>query len=93
MKAPPNADLVAAAQAAVAAWAPLAGHPNLGPPVRAFVSADAGGAPALWFAHDLLPGASTLEQAHLQPLPTPTGLVRNSASEEQLWSYLVLAGG
>ncbi len=30
-----------------------------------------------------------MEQMHVQPTDTGSGLVRNAASEEQLWSYLV----
>ena len=97
-RAPPTPDLVAAARASLAAWAPLAGHPNLATPVGAFVSSDwAGpgggpgpGAPALWFVHELFPGAASLAAAHLHPIATPSGaLVRRAATPDQLWSYLV----
>lgn len=37
-------------------------------------------------------GAFTLEQAHLLPAQTQQGLVRNPATEDQLWSYLVQLG-
>lgn len=97
-RAPPTPDLVAAARSALAAWAPLAGHPNLAVPTGAFVSGDwAGpgggpgpGPPALWFVHELFPGAAPLAAAHLHPIATPSGaLVRRAATPDQLWSYLV----
>lgn len=31
----------------------------------------------------------TMEQAHIQPTATASGLVRNAPTEEQLWAYLV----
>jgi PAB-dependent poly(A)-specific ribonuclease subunit 3 len=97
-RAPPTADLVAAARTAVAAWAPLAGHPNLSVPTSVLVSSDwAGpgggpgpGHPALWFVHELHAGAASLASAHLLPIATPSGaLVRRGATPDQLWSYLV----
>ena len=30
----------------------------------------------------------SLEQTHIQPTATASGLVRNAATEEQLWAYL-----
>lgn len=38
-------------------------------------------------------GSLTLEQAHIQPTQTAQGLMRNPATEEQLWSYLVQLTG
>ena len=43
--------------------------------------------------HAVGAGALTLEQAHIQPAHTPQGLMRNPATEEQLWSYLVQLTG
>ncbi len=31
----------------------------------------------------------TMEQMHIQPTDTGSGLAHNAATEEQLWSYLV----
>ena len=89
-------DLLAAAQEAVNAWGPLAAHPHLVALRGAFASPELGSgtAHALCVAHAYYPGAATLEQAHLQPSTTSTGLVRsNHAGEDALWSYLVQVGG
>ena len=86
--APPTADLVASAARAVAAWAPLAGHPHLAPPTHAFVASDVGGAPSLWLASPLLPGAVTLRDAHA-PRGAGGGPGAAPAGEDALWSYLV----
>ena len=78
-RAPPSAELVSRAVAAVRDWSPLAGQPNICVPLHTFVSSEditggggagagegGGGAPALWFAHELLPGASTAEELHVR---------------------------
>ena len=87
-------DVLAAAQEAVDAWAPMQAHPHLAVLRHAFASqSELGAAPSLCVAHTYYPGAVTLEQAHLQPSATGTGLVRsNNASEDTLWSYLVQVG-
>ena len=90
MQLPVNPDLLAASQEAVAAWAPLASHPHLAVLRAAFAAADAAGQACLCVSHTLFPGAATLQQAHLQPSATSTGLMRsNNATEDTLWSYLV----
>ena len=63
----PSAEVLAAAQEVVQAWALLGPHPNLVVPRAAFVTAELEGGPALVFAHAYHPGAITLEQAHLLP--------------------------
>jgi PAB-dependent poly(A)-specific ribonuclease subunit 3 len=85
----PTAELLGAAEAAVARWEACAHHPGLAVPRDALVSEEWDGTPSLLMAHDYHPGAFTLEQAHILPAHTAQGLVRNPASEEQLWSYLV----
>ncbi|PSC73700.1 PAB-dependent poly(A)-specific ribonuclease subunit 3 [Micractinium conductrix] len=85
----PTAELLGAAEAAVARWEAASNHPNVAGLREAFVSDEWDGSPALFFAHDYHPGAYTLEQAHILPSHTSQGLTRNPASEEQLWSYLV----
>lgn len=84
----PTAELLASAEVAVGRWEAVANHPNLVGLRDAFVSSEWDGSPSLFFAHDYHPGAFTLEQAHILPAQTSQGLMRNPASEEQLWSYL-----
>ena len=84
-------DLLTAAQEHVIAWAPLAAHPQVAAIRQVFISPEmGGGTPSLCVAHTYFPGAVSLEQAHLHPRTTSTGLVRsNNATEDNLWSYLV----
>jgi hypothetical protein len=89
----PTGELVARARHLVDVWSPVSYHPNLVALRGAFVSSELDGHDALIFVHDYHPGAMTLEQAHLQPTTTASGLVRNAATEEQLWSYLVQVRG
>lgn len=54
----PTAELVGAAEEAVARWEPLAGHPNLVGLREAFASDEWDGSPSLFFVHDYHPGPS-----------------------------------
>jgi PAB-dependent poly(A)-specific ribonuclease subunit 3 len=89
----PTGELVSIARQHVDAWSVVSYHPSLVALRGAFVSNELDGHDALIFVHDYHPGAMTLEQMHLQPTATAAGLVRNAASEEQLWSYLMQVGG
>lgn len=84
----PSQALLSSAQQAVESWRQLSHHPGLVCPRAAFVSDEVGSRPALYFVHDHMPGAVTLEQAHMQPQPGPQGLQRAPAAEQQLWHYL-----
>jgi hypothetical protein len=53
------------------------------------VHAQVDASPALFLVHDYHAGMATLEAVHVQPSITASGLSRNPATEEQLWSYLV----
>ena len=85
----PTAELLGAADAAVERWVPVSNHPNIVGLREVFVSDEIDDSPALFLSHDYYPGAITLEQAHVLPTHTAQGLMRNSATESQLWSYLV----
>lgn len=84
-------EFVSRAHHVVELWAPLAGHPGIAALHAVFVTKDgsSSNAPCMYFVHDYIPGAVTLEQAHMRPTATPSGLVRQSPTEEQLWGYLV----
>ncbi|DBA97440.1 TPA: PAB-dependent poly(A)-specific ribonuclease subunit 3, variant 2 [Trebouxia sp. C0004] len=84
----PSQAVVMSGQEAVETWRPLAHHPGLICPRAAFVSDEVGGRPSLFFVHDHMPGAVTLEQAHMQPQSGPAGLQRAPAAEQQMWTYL-----
>lgn len=85
----PTAELVSAAREVVKSWAHIAPTPTFVALRGAFVSNEVEHQPSLFFIHDYHPGALTLEQAHLQPTTTSSGLVHSPVTEEQLWSYLV----
>ncbi|PNW78145.1 hypothetical protein CHLRE_10g465850v5 [Chlamydomonas reinhardtii] len=98
----PTAELLARAREAVAAWAPLANHPNIVGLRAAFLASESLVAPgtgggggandsALVFAHDFHPGAVSLAAAHLVPQMTAAGLVSapQPPPEEVVWSYAV----
>ncbi|DBA77365.1 hypothetical protein WJX79_005205 [Trebouxia sp. C0005] len=84
----PSQAVLMSGQEAVETWRPLAHHPGLICPRAAFVSDEVGGRPSLFFVHEHMPGAVTLEQAHMQPQSGPAGLQRAPAAEQQLWTYL-----
>ncbi|KAK9820130.1 hypothetical protein WJX72_006407 [[Myrmecia] bisecta] len=86
---PPSGELLSAAQETVEVWSSLTHHPHLLVPKAVFVSSEMDGTPAIYFVHDYQPAAVSLEQAHIQPTMTSAGLVRNTPSEEHLWTYLV----
>lgn len=56
MQVIPTAELVGAAEEAVARWEPLAGHPNLVGLREAFASDEWDSSPSLFFVHDYHPG-------------------------------------
>ncbi|KAL3133241.1 hypothetical protein ABBQ38_007127 [Trebouxia sp. C0009 RCD-2024] len=84
----PSQALLSSGQEAVEMWRGVSHHPGLICPRAAFVSHEVGSRPALYFVHDHMPGAVTLEQGHMQPQAGPAGLQRAHAAEQQLWSYL-----
>jgi PAB-dependent poly(A)-specific ribonuclease subunit 3 len=86
----PTAELLAAAETAVEQWAPISNHPNIVGFREIFVSDEIDSTPAIFLTYDYHPGALSLEQAHILPTHTANGgLMRNPATETQLWSYLV----
>eukprot|EP00879_Flechtneria_rotunda_P012154 GHRR01012694.1.p1 GENE.GHRR01012694.1~~GHRR01012694.1.p1 ORF type:complete len:873 (+),score=416.93 GHRR01012694.1:315-2933(+) len=86
----PSLEMLSVVRAAVDAWSSVAGHPGLLVPVEGLVANELDGSPSLVVVHLYCPGALTLMQAHLQPTQTASGqLVRNTPSEEVLWSYTV----
>ena len=84
----PTQALLLAAQAAVEQWSPLTYHPGLLTPRSCFVTDEIAAQPALFFVHEHLPGAASLQQAHIQPQAAHAGLQRAPATEQQLWAYL-----
>jgi hypothetical protein len=90
----PQAELVHRAARALEAWAPLQHHPSLAVPRGYFVSGDIEQVPSLFLVHSYYPLAITLDQYHVQAVPSGRGggLSRNLPSEDQLWSYLCQLG-
>ncbi|KAL6781824.1 hypothetical protein ACKKBF_B09570 [Auxenochlorella protothecoides x Auxenochlorella symbiontica] len=78
----PAPQLLAGFRAAQERWRAVEGQPFLAAWREALVSAELDGAPALWLAHAFVPGAVTLEAAHLAPGARPPGV-------DRLWQYLV----
>jgi PAB-dependent poly(A)-specific ribonuclease subunit 3 len=86
----PTAELLAAAEAAVERWAIVSNHSNIVGFREIFVSDEIDSTPAIFLTYDYHAGALSLEQAHMLPTHTAQGnLMRNPATETQLWSYLV----
>lgn len=54
-------------RAAVDAWSSLTHHPGLLVPLEGFVATELDGSPSLVVTTSYVPGAVTLQQAHLQP--------------------------
>ena len=97
----PTAELLAASEAVVHRWAPVANHPNIVGLREVFASDEwMDATPAIFLSYDYYPGALTLEQAHVLPThvspPQQEAVVapvRNPATEAQLWSYIVQLTG
>jgi PAB-dependent poly(A)-specific ribonuclease subunit 3 len=86
----PTAELLAAAEAAVERWSIVSNHSNIVGFREIFVSDEIDSTPAIFLTYDYHAGALSLEQAHMMPTHTAQGnLMRNPATETQLWSYLV----
>jgi PAB-dependent poly(A)-specific ribonuclease subunit 3 len=86
----PTAELLAAAEAAVERWSIVSNHSNIVGFREIFVSDEIDSTPAIFLTYDYHAGALSLEQAHMLPTHTAQGnLIRNPATETQLWSYLV----
>jgi len=84
-----TSELVNSAHEIVDKYFTIAAHPHLVCPRQAFATKELDDTASLVFAYDYHPGAVTMEMVHMQPASTKNGLVRNSCTEEQLWSYLV----
>ena len=78
----PTPDLLSRYGGALARWRGVGAHPFLARWLDVFVSAELDGVPALWLAHEFVPGAVTLEDAWLRG-GAPPGL-----KESALWPLL-----